>query len=75
MAHTAKGKNKLRARRERALALRREHLRMWVENFDGFGFDDPPVIDPQFKQAKIDRATEDIKHLERKLGLVKTKGE
>lgn len=69
--NTAKGKDALKARRERALKLRREHLCMWVDNFSGFGLEETPVIDPIFRQRKIDRATKDVENLERKLGHVK----
>lgn len=73
MTHMAKGKGKLRTRRERALIRRREELRKWIENL--FDKNEEPGYNPYDRQAKMDRATEDIEHLERRLGFVRTKGE
>lgn len=58
----AKGKEALRARRERALNRRREELHKWI-HIQGFGFEEM-----EHKQ-KIERATKDIEDLERKLGV------
>jgi hypothetical protein len=58
----AKGKEALRARRERALSRRSKELINWIDG-EPFGFN------VSERQEKIDRASKDVKCLERKLGV------
>ena len=66
MTNKAKGKEALKDRRERALVRRREELHKWIIG--------SPIgimgVNESEQKEKIDRATQDVDCLEKKIGRI-----